>query len=243
MILGFRGWGTCVQLDNLWLIPNLQTRAGPREAHPGKTTCLGMCVLLVAVSPARERHSGDSSPRLQQTQCPWKHQGATARWTCYLSQPCLNFPGCKMGVMTATGQPRDSRVPQSCPQPGTGPPGHVSPARELCRSAMALPCPWPILSGSRARRCGSQEEKVNPCPPGGAPPGKGSKGSVSPPGTSRGRTSYPPRLPTAPAPRWETPSSLAKKKKLASLHICKVKAQKALYKPKALFSRAYSLTE
>lgn len=64
-----------------------------------------MCVLLVAVPPARERHSGDSSPRLQQTLCPWKHQGATARWTCYLSQPCLNFPGCKMGVMTATGQP------------------------------------------------------------------------------------------------------------------------------------------
>lgn len=173
-----------------------------------------MCVLLVALSPARERHLGHSSPWLQQTQCPWKHQGATARWTCYLSQPRLNFPSCKMGVMTATGQPRDSRVPQSCPQPGTEPPGHVSAARELCRSGMALPCPWPILSCSRARRCGSQEEKVNPCPPGRARPGKG---SVSLPGTSRGQTSYPP----SPANRSGTTlgdSKFTCKKK--SWHLC-----------------------
>lgn len=105
---------------------------------------------------------------------------------------------------------------------------------------MALPCPWPILSGSRARRCGSQEEKVNPCPPGRAPPGKG---SVSPPGNIPG----PDLLPPSPANRSGTTLGdskfTCKKKKLASLHICKVKAQKALYKPKALFSRAYSLTK
>lgn len=55
---------------------------------------------------------------------------------------------------------------------------------------------------------------------------------------------YPRWLPSAAAPRWEAPSSLSKKKKkkLASPHICKVKAQKAFYKPKPLFSRAYSFT-
>lgn len=211
MILGFRGWGTCVQLDNLWLIPNLQTRAGPREAHPGKTTCLGMCVLLVAVSPARERHSGDSSLRLQQTQCPWKHQGATARRTCYLSQPCLNFPGCKMGVMTAMGQP--------CP-PELSPAGHrtarprVTRTRALQeRDGSALPLANPLGQQSPALRFPGGKGKS-------VPSWRGSPRERLrvPPGNIPGPDLLPPpRLPTAPAPRWETPSSLAKKK---SWHLC-----------------------
>lgn len=102
---------------------------------------------------------------------------------------------------------------------------------------MALPWPWLILFLTKKRQNCSILVELHRGP---APRGKRKRLHVP-----RERIGAGPPTPSSPANCYGTTlgdSKFTFKKKLASLHICKVKAQKAFYKPKPLFSRAYSFT-
>lgn len=110
---------------------------------------------------------------------------------------------------------------------------------------VALPLRWITLRRSTARGCRFKEEKVKQRRPGGAPPRTSSSWREGKAPCAPGTRGAGPPTPSSPANCYGTTlgdSKFTFKKKLASPHICKVKAQKAFYKPKPLFSRAYSFT-